>query len=506
MAVAQSTVGLDRLRDAEAKQRDLRSDKTLVRAAKAGQAEAASALVERHYPRVYSFVSYQTVGRGTAEDLTQEVFARALGAIQNFNGRYQFQPWLLRIAKNLVIDEARKDKHRATPSDPEDLVQMETPAPDADQVWNAMSQQLAGSTVRNALAQLPPRQRTALVLREIEEMSYADIAQILGTNVRGVEGTLRRAKARFRLAATNAEADESLEPTCRRALRLVALNGRTPGPEADAHLQSCSACRNKSTAVLSADGLFAALPALGLRGFDWGGQVAAMLPQATAGAKLAGIGAKISGIFSSGGSSIAPLAPVLQIAGAAVVAAGLTAGSAVGYGNASRDATPPSFSAGGYVPVFALQQTPQSAVADAPSEVSPPQIQSGGPLVSLPAGPVIQAPELVGSVIGLLGAHLPPGLDIRQLPIEGQVELLDELSPDALSEIAKVLDVDATGDKAELLSAIKQALTEDPSLLTKTPVPSPGGVTTDTTTVPSTTNAATSAGGATSGEGASTGA
>ncbi|MGH2809854.1 MAG: RNA polymerase sigma factor, partial [Actinomycetota bacterium] len=223
MAVAQSTVGLDRLRDAEAKQRDLRSDKTLVRAAKAGQAEAASALVERHYPRVYSFVSYQTVGRGTAEDLTQEVFARALGAIQNFNGRYQFQPWLLRIAKNLVIDEARKDKHRATPSDPEDLVQMETPAPDADQVWNAMSQQLAGSTVRNALAQLPPRQRTALVLREIEEMSYADIAQILGTNVRGVEGTLRRAKARFRLAATNAEADESLEPTCRRALRLVAL-------------------------------------------------------------------------------------------------------------------------------------------------------------------------------------------------------------------------------------------------------------------------------------------
>ncbi|MCA1839595.1 MAG: sigma-70 family RNA polymerase sigma factor, partial [Actinobacteria bacterium] len=82
---------------------DLRSDRALVKAAQSGKADAASALIERHYRRVHTFISYLT-RPAVADDLTQEVFTRALGALGRFNGQYQFEPWLLRIARNLVID------------------------------------------------------------------------------------------------------------------------------------------------------------------------------------------------------------------------------------------------------------------------------------------------------------------------------------------------------------------------------------------------------------------
>src|SRR5438552_13141358 len=174
------------------------TERTLVQAAQSGRSEATDELIERYYPRVYSFVSAQKPA-ADAEDLTQEVFARALRALPRFNGEYQFGAWLLQIARNVCIDEARRSTRRPQPTDPVDLVELETSDSLPDHVWESVSSQIAVATVHRALARLPKRQRTALMLRELAGMSYADIAVALRISTRAVEISLSRARKRMRL-------------------------------------------------------------------------------------------------------------------------------------------------------------------------------------------------------------------------------------------------------------------------------------------------------------------
>src|SRR5436309_41780 len=94
---------------------------------------------------------------------------------------------------------------------------------------------------------------TVLVMREMEGMSYADIAQVVGPNPRGVEATLRRARARFRTEVSRAESAEVARATCRRVLRLVGDDPQASrSEEAAAHLAHCADCRRQ--ARLGVDG------------------------------------------------------------------------------------------------------------------------------------------------------------------------------------------------------------------------------------------------------------
>jgi RNA polymerase sigma-70 factor (ECF subfamily) len=231
---------------------DTRPDRALVHEAQHGREEAATVLYQRYYPRIYSFVSHLTYGRANAEDLTQEVFVRALKALGRFNGQYRFEHWLLRIAKNLCIDEARRNVRQPALTDPRELPELEgIPAP--DYVWESVSRDMVATVVHRALRALPSRQRAVLVMREMEGMSYADIAQVVGTNPRGVEATLRRARARFRMEVSRAESAEVARATCRRMLRLVGDDPQASrSEEAAAHLAHCADCRRQ--ARLGADG------------------------------------------------------------------------------------------------------------------------------------------------------------------------------------------------------------------------------------------------------------
>lgn len=115
--------------------------------------------------------------------------------------------------------------------------------------------------VREALSRLPARQRAALVLREIERLSYSEIAQVIGTNTRGAEATLRRARARFRMEVANSEGIEGERAACQRILRQLANDEATP-IEVTKHLRVCSSCRAKASSIKAADKLFGALPPL----------------------------------------------------------------------------------------------------------------------------------------------------------------------------------------------------------------------------------------------------
>lgn len=238
---------------------ELRSDRSLVRSAQLGRSDAASALIERYYPRVRAFVSYLTGSSANTDDLTQEVFTRALAALGRFNGDYRFGPWIYRIAKNLCIDEARRNNFRPEPADPADLPLLEPSPATSDFVWESVSSQLASSMVRSALARLPWRQRTALVLKELEGMSYAEICQVIGSNVRGVEATLRRARANFRLAVAHVEDAERERASCLRTLRSIA-DGSGNLEQARQHLRTCRECRSRASSIRSADKLLGLLP------------------------------------------------------------------------------------------------------------------------------------------------------------------------------------------------------------------------------------------------------
>lgn len=367
--------------------RDLRTDKALVRDAQAGRAEAVNALVQRHYPRVYSFVSYLSSGKGTAEDLTQEVFTRALAALPRFNGQYQFEPWLLRIARNLVIDEARRDAHRASPTDPNDLPGLEPANSASDHVWESMSQQLAGSLVKRALQQMPMRQRTVLILKEIEGLSYADIAQIIGTNTRGVEATLRRARARFRMEIANAESNELEKATCQRTLRSIAREGSAP--ESAAHLARCRECRSKASSIHSADKLFGLLPPLVLpRSWLDTSEMVSATPRAP--------GRSLMQVLRSPQLAMAgPIAQIAEMAAVMVVAGTLTISSAAGQLSRNANialAAPPAFQTPAIEPSFSGSShvAPQFAVID-PAPQASEVLASPSPQGTQPGGEGLEA-------------------------------------------------------------------------------------------------------------------
>lgn len=431
MAVAERILDLAHL--------DARSDRALVRDAQAGRSDAAAVLIRRYYPRVYSFVSYLTGGRGSAEDLTQEVFTRALSALDRFNGTYRFGPWLLRIARNLTIDESRRDVHRPRPTDPSELPQLEV-EPRNDNVWDHVSADLATSVVHRALATLPPRQRAVLVLREIDGMSYADIAQVVGTNERGVEGTLRRARARFRLEVARAEAEEGSRAVCKRTLRLIAGETESSASSgADVHLSRCPACRARSSSIRSADKIFGVLPPVAIGGSGLS-EVLGALPGKPKGSR---------GLLEllRQAQAASPVAQVFEVAASLALAAAVSIASVAG--NATRVAS----SARSVAPRVVLEPAPAALEAAAPAGVAAQVVQTETKGVRAPAAtPAGGSDDPAGS--GLLAA-LPPvevGAGALGLEIGLTVDLGMQLSA-AIESVEEAARTAASGPSTLPLDA-----------------------------------------------------
>lgn len=294
------------------------TERLLVQAAQAGLSEATVELIERYYARVYSFVAMQRTG--DAEDLTQEVFARALGALPRFNGEYQFGAWLIQIARNVCIDEARRQSHRPQPTDPVDLVDLEPSHAQPDDVWESVSSQIAVSTVHRALARLPKRQRTVLVLREFEGMSYADIAISLMISTRAVEISLSRARKRLRLELKRLEAAEGELAACRRCANLLASDPSAASKaEVADHLRQCLVCqtiagRRRSRPSLHAAWVVVLASSTGL--------AEVLKRQAHAGSRLVQ-----SFVVSQGATTLSPLSRLAEVGAAVAVATAVTAGS-----------------------------------------------------------------------------------------------------------------------------------------------------------------------------------
>ncbi len=154
----------------------------VVRRAAEGDGQAFGQLYDRYVNDIYKYVYYRVRNAEEVEDLTEETFARALGAIRRFKvGQQPFSSWLYRIAHNLVVDHYRAQRPTL---DVEDQLLVAGPEVDPEQ---AAIQALNSEIIREALKSLTREQAEVIVLRFINELSTAEAAAVLNKN----EGTIR---------------------------------------------------------------------------------------------------------------------------------------------------------------------------------------------------------------------------------------------------------------------------------------------------------------------------
>ena len=175
------------------------SDIDLIAAAQSGDQNAFAQLVEAHQGKVYS-LSYRMTGNpDDAADLTQEAFLNAWRGLASFHGQSSFSTWLHRLTSNVCIDFLRREKRRTalsmTVEEDEEGRQAEVPdhrfSPEQE-----LERRELRRTVQQGLAALSPEHRRVLVLRELEGLSYQEIAQCLELE----EGTVKSRIARARIA------------------------------------------------------------------------------------------------------------------------------------------------------------------------------------------------------------------------------------------------------------------------------------------------------------------
>ncbi|MCC7009897.1 MAG: sigma-70 family RNA polymerase sigma factor [Acidobacteria bacterium] len=161
----------------------------------AGDQAAWDRIVRQNWRKVFN-IAYRFVGRhDEAEDLTQDVFLKIFKALRTFDRRANFQTWLVSVSRNLCIDHYRSvRKERETVARDVDAADL-SPASAERGPHGLLEQQDLKQRIRLALAELPPLLREAVVLRDLQEFSYQEIADKL----RLPEGTVKSRINRGRL-------------------------------------------------------------------------------------------------------------------------------------------------------------------------------------------------------------------------------------------------------------------------------------------------------------------
>jgi RNA polymerase sigma-70 factor (ECF subfamily) len=166
------------------------NDQQLAQRLQAGDEAALDDIMQRYKKPVLNFV-YRLLGNAAdAEDVAQETFARLYQHIARYKSREKFSSWLFAIARNAALDKLRYRKRHPTGS-------LDT-APDPGFQSREVELNETGQLIAAAIATLPEDQRTAIILAEYHDQSYADIAAVMGCSVKSVESRLYRAKQTLR--------------------------------------------------------------------------------------------------------------------------------------------------------------------------------------------------------------------------------------------------------------------------------------------------------------------
>lgn len=174
----------------------------LVEEALAGNVPAFERLVSMYGKRIYNYCYRMTGSKENAEDIAQEVFVKAYRSLNGFMRNSQFSTWLYRIAYNACIDFHRKNKivfvsimgHDEDGTDRIKEIASDSPSLEEEVLSNERRQ-----AVHSAIAKLQPQLRTVILLREIEGLSYDEIASILNIPLGTVKSYISRARDSLRI-------------------------------------------------------------------------------------------------------------------------------------------------------------------------------------------------------------------------------------------------------------------------------------------------------------------
>jgi len=305
----------------------LQSDERIVALVRRGQAGAFDALVQRYESRLLAFCRHMLGSREDAEDVLQEVFAAAYNALLADDRPINARPWLYRIARNRCLNQLRKP--RATGHDSMDIFEQDNGTTTAEAVHGREEFRQIVSDV----GELPETQKTALLLREIDALSYDQIAEAMDTTIPSVKSLLVRARVNL------AEAAEARLLTCgeaRTELGRVAEGLGRSTPPVRRHLKACERCRifrselrstTRALAAIYPIGPLVILKKLGLAKLGLGGGAAAGTA-ATSGAGMAGSAGMAAGGAATAATAAGGAASGVLGAGVGTLASKAAAGMA----------------------------------------------------------------------------------------------------------------------------------------------------------------------------------
>jgi len=190
-----------------------RTDEELLAAYQQGDPGAFEALLRRHRAPLFTFLLRMLGDRERAEYLAQETFLRIVKGAQAWEHRARFQTWLFTIARNLCVDQSRRDRFRRTDSldaegpGGEQAMVDSVPGREIDPGRGAESARLR-PLLQRALLSLPAEQREVFVLREQAGAPFREIAEILGVNENTVKSRMRYALEGLRKALAAAGVSE----------------------------------------------------------------------------------------------------------------------------------------------------------------------------------------------------------------------------------------------------------------------------------------------------------
>jgi RNA polymerase sigma factor (sigma-70 family) len=333
----------------------LQGDERLVALIRDGHDHAFDVLFERYHSRLLAFCRHMLRSTEDAEDVLQEVFVKAHAAMIADDRHINVRPWLYRIARNRCLNHLRRPVPEG--QDSMDVMVGENGVTTAERVQKREDFRALVADVQD----LPETQRTALLLREIDALSYEEIAETMDTTIPAVKSLLVRARMSL------AEATHSRQLTCgevRLELAEAAEGIRKASGPVRHHVKRCEQCaefrgelrsNTKALAALAPIGPLALLAKGLIAKFGWGGSGSA------AGGSAAGSGSIAGGTAVAGGAGGAGAAATAG--GAAVGAGGLAGAGGAALGGAGGAAVGGATAGGGIAGAIGAKAAATAATA-----------------------------------------------------------------------------------------------------------------------------------------------
>jgi RNA polymerase sigma-70 factor (ECF subfamily) len=180
------------------------SELDLVKRCQAGDTEAFDELVTRYRTRVFSMIYNMVHSEQDAWDLAQDSFLKAWKSIGRFRGQSSFYTWIYRIVMNVTIDWLRKKKIKGGDAEFDDAIQLREIDPASKTVpktgalpHQAMEHGEIRARIEKAIGQLSPEHRAVILMKEMDDMQYHEIAEALGCSIGTVMSRLFYARKKL---------------------------------------------------------------------------------------------------------------------------------------------------------------------------------------------------------------------------------------------------------------------------------------------------------------------